>query len=198
MEAKVESGAILTDAFDPNSLQRLDELVYAYYDVDDEERALIHDTRALWIPSATPSRATETIPALQPSTGAERDAYLSTMVEKLNQRAARGGRQIRGNRVVSRSTGAGIVILERASTSPVVLATEVDSPDALDRAIERIQEVTGDGRGSVEALRDLKFFSAEEIYVLKPLARRYWTPTAALNDADEITAAILSTWGKTR
>jgi hypothetical protein len=37
----------------------------------------------------------------------------------------------------------------------------------------------------------LRVFDGRHIHILKPLALRFWTRTAALNDADEIAAAIL-------
>ncbi len=44
---------------------------------------------------------------------------------------------------------------------------------------------------SIRQLRDLKVFDGQDLYMFKPLARRHWTQTAAMNDADEILAAIL-------
>jgi hypothetical protein len=41
-------------------------------------------------------------------------------------------------------------------------------------------------------MRNLKIFDGNELHILKPLERRFWTKTSALNDADEIAAAILS------
>ena len=46
--------------------------------------------------------------------------------------------------------------------------------------------------GSVEVLRGVKVFERDTLYLLKPLSRRFWTKTAALNDADDIAATILS------
>jgi hypothetical protein len=40
--------------------------------------------------------------------------------------------------------------------------------------------------------RNLKVFVGDKLYLLKPLIRRHWTKTAAINDADEIAAAILA------
>ncbi|NJL28852.1 MAG: hypothetical protein HC897_13650 [Thermoanaerobaculia bacterium] len=46
--------------------------------------------------------------------------------------------------------------------------------------------------GSLELTRNLKVFDGQTLYLLKPLALRFWTRSAALNDADEIAAAILT------
>ena len=41
--------------------------------------------------------------------------------------------------------------------------------------------------------RGFTLFERDRAYVLKPLARRHWTRTAALNDADAMFAAMLET-----
>jgi hypothetical protein len=46
-------------------------------------------------------------------------------------------------------------------------------------------------QGSIRQMRDLKVFDENDLYVLKPFSQRYWTDTAALNDADELMMAIL-------
>jgi len=42
-----------------------------------------------------------------------------------------------------------------------------------------------------EAPRGLKVFDRNTLSLIKPLAQRFWTRTAALNDADDIAATIL-------
>lgn len=42
-----------------------------------------------------------------------------------------------------------------------------------------------------ELARGVKVFDGDRLYIVKPLSRRYWTETAALNDADEIAGSIL-------
>jgi len=46
-------------------------------------------------------------------------------------------------------------------------------------------------RGGGEMVRGLKVFDKDQLHIVKPLMLRFWTQTAALNDADEIASAIL-------
>jgi hypothetical protein len=44
---------------------------------------------------------------------------------------------------------------------------------------------------AVTAARGITVFDQENLYLLKSIGYRYWTETAALNDADEIAGTIL-------
>jgi hypothetical protein len=39
-------------------------------------------------------------------------------------------------------------------------------------------------------------FDGDRLYLVKPIGQRFWTETAALNDADEIASAILMQTGQ--
>jgi hypothetical protein len=43
----------------------------------------------------------------------------------------------------------------------------------------------------VEIIRGIKIFDGDRLYLVKPIGQRFWTQTAALNDADEIAGTIL-------
>jgi hypothetical protein len=58
--------------------------------------------------------------------------------------------------------------------------------------LDRIRQAYRKQLGSVELLRGVKVFDKNTIYLFKPLRLRFWTRTAALNDADAIAASILS------
>ena len=177
---------------------RLDRLVSDYYGIDDWEQALIEDTLRLWIPSATPRR-NNLPPTLQPSTKPERQTYGSQLLGCLNTWAKGSDRCVSARIVRCAPAGLGIVHLTRVVAGAARSATpEVESPEELDRILERIQGVLDHGGLNLRYRRNLKVFAGEDLYILKPLSKRYWCRTAALNDADEIAAAILSRHGRTR
>jgi hypothetical protein len=62
----------------------------------------------------------------------------------------------------------------------------------LDKALGRLSVLLPEETKSMRLLRNVKVFGEDTLDILKPLARRYWTRTSALNDADEIAAAILT------
>ena len=64
--------------------------------------------------------------------------------------------------------------------------------DELLKAIDNLQRTAAKGHGTFEIVRGLKVFHENLLYITKPLGQRFWTNTAALNDADEIAATILT------
>lgn len=58
-------------------------------------------------------------------------------------------------------------------------------------ALDRLQRGAAKRFGTLELVRGLKVFDGNLLYITKPLGQRFWTRTAALNDADEIASDIL-------
>ena len=54
-----------------------------------------------------------------------------------------------------------------------------------------LERMLGRKPNAFELTRGVKVFDGDRLYVVKPLGQRYWTETAALNDADEIAGSIL-------
>lgn len=171
-------------------------IIYQYYDVDELERILIEDTAGIVIPSATPRRSSRRVraPALELSKQEERSQYLATLCRMLNEWANRGTYRFHARSVISGATGLGVVVLERASRNRLLaeVGQERRSAKDLDDVLARIRPVLSQHGGSLEFSRNLKVFDGQTLYLLKPLALRFWTRSAALNDADEIAAAILT------
>ena len=171
----------------------LDELVLAYFDVDSWEEALINDTVKVWIPSATPHRDEKSIPALEPSSHTHRLEYMNLLLEALNTWAQRSDRRIEGDTIISLEADLGVISLRKVDKhSTQIQFSEAASSEELDRALQRLDSLLPEETKSMRLLRNLKIFDGNNLDILKPLACRYWTKTAALNDADEIAAAILT------
>ena len=58
-------------------------------------------------------------------------------------------------------------------------------------ALERLRKVTSRKLNTLELIRGAKVFDRDRLYLVKPIGQRFWTETAALNDADEIAGTIL-------
>lgn len=171
----------------------LDQLVFTYFDIDSWEQALIEDTVQVWIPSATPRRDEKSIPALEPSREIHRFDYMKLLLEALNTWAKRSDRRIEGGIIVSQEANMGIVSLRKVDRfSAQMPVTHEESSEKLDTALQRLSDLLPEETKSIRLLRNLKIFDGDRLDILKPLARRYWTKTAALNDADEIAAAVLT------
>lgn len=97
---------------------------------------------------------------------------------------------MRGQAVASSNLGIGIAVLQigpRNGSDARLLAM----PDDLLPVLARLREVTSVPINTVTLLRGIKVFDGDRLYLVKPIGQRFWTETAALNDADEIAGAIL-------
>ncbi|MCF2150406.1 SAM-dependent methyltransferase [Desmonostoc muscorum LEGE 12446] len=176
-----------------NEKDELLKYVYEYYDIDEYEQILINDTINISIPSIQPNRSTWPIPTLVRSEPQERKEYLKLLCDVLNTWARKGQYTIIGNVIRSLKMGAAIIVLDRKiNVEQSWVDIEQESTQELDTILRRIIRLLPHQQGSISFLRNLKVFDQDKLYIFKPLARRFWTKTSALNDADEIAAAILS------
>jgi hypothetical protein len=167
-----------------------ERLVEEYFDVDNIERMLIADTNAIIIPSVRPTRARPNVPTIRPTNYEHRVMYLRLLCDTLND-WANTAYQVHGRTAVDDAVGVGLVVLEKTPRG--------QPPSRLDAAIEdvqsviiRLQHTAAKSYGSFELVRGLKVFDKNLLYITKPLGQRFWTTTAALNDADEIATTILT------
>ena len=87
--------------------------------------------------------------------------------------------------------GVGMVILEKTKRDEKPTQLSATDGDLL-KALDHLQRTAARDRGTFELVRGLKIFHKNLLYITKPLGQRFWTNTAALNDADEIAATILT------
>ena len=167
-----------------------DEHLYEYFDIIDVERALIEDTEQVVIESILPKRASATLPTLKEATTDYRRRYVDMLCRTLNDWTREGPYRIHGRTYASSTSGVATVILDRTRNGPPPAGAENDGA-ALMTVLDNLQRTFAKELGSIELLRGVKVFDKETLYLFKPLAQRFWTRTAALNDADDIAATIL-------
>ena len=83
-----------------------------------------------------------------------------------------------------------MAVLEKMHPSEVALSISEAGNDILG-ALDRLRKLPSSGHKAVNPIRGLMVFDRNQLYVVKPIGQRYWTETAALNDADEIAGTIL-------
>jgi type I restriction-modification system DNA methylase subunit len=166
--------------------------VYRYYQIDELEQVLINDTVNCWIPSSTPNRGSPNIPTLKDSTKPERLEYLTLLCDLLNTWSRRGGYQVSGKIIFASNSKMAVIVLQKVLSQDVSPLNEHTSSPELDAVISIILNLLPSHEGSIAYYRNLKVFDRDKLYILKPLAYRFWSKTTALNDADEIAAAILT------
>jgi hypothetical protein len=167
-----------------------ERLIEEYFDVDAYEKMLIEDTDTLIIPSVRPSRKTLRVPTLQPSSPGQRDDYTRLLSDMLNGWAQGSVYQVHGRHAASSSTGVGMVVLEKVRRADQP-AERQSSEDDVMATLHRLQRTIARAYSTLELMRGIKVFHERSLFIIKPLSRRFWTRTAALNDADEIAATII-------
>jgi len=68
---------------------------------------------------------------------------------------------------------------------------EASLEDRVTQALDSIRKTTARDGTVFSRLRGFALYEPDRVHILKPLNRRHWTRTAALNDADEILARMM-------
>ena len=90
---------------------------------------------------------------------------------------------------VSSRMGIGLVVLEKIGREDAA-SPDIDNDDLLP-ALERLRAASSSSVNSLDLSRGVKVFDGNRLCIVKPIGRRHWSETAALNDADEIAGSIL-------
>ena len=168
----------------------IEPLLYEYYQISDREKMLIEDTDKIFEPSSTPASLITRIPTLKPSSFKDRKDYVQLLCEVLNTWAKRGWVRVSGEVKISTRLGLGIVSLRK--TKSIKPYRETSATSEFESALGRVKSSLPINISRNEYLRGLKIFEKSQLHIMKPLDMRHWTKTAALNDGDELAAAILS------
>jgi hypothetical protein len=166
------------------------KLIEEYFDIDDIERMLIADTAKIIIPSVRPSRGKPNVPTVKQGDDTLRASYTKLLCDRLNG-WAKQEYKVHGKTVADPSIGVGMVVLEKTRREERPAQLSATDRELL-KAIDSLQRTAAKGHGTFELVRGVKVFHKNLLYITKPLGQRFWTNTAALNDADEIAATILT------
>ena len=187
---RAKEAVIGRDEIVAQAITATEKLVEEYFDVDDIERMLIADTDTIIIPSVRPTRARPDVPTIQPTNHEHRAMYTRLLCDTLNDWANKEY-QVHGRTAVDARVGVGLVVLEKTQRGQLPAHLDAAIEDVLS-VIIRLQQTAAKSYGTFELVRGLKVFDKNLLYITKPLGQRFWTNTAALNDADEIATTILT------
>ena len=84
----------------------------------------------------------------------------------------------------------GVTILQKTLSGEPAFRQPEEFGDLL-ITLNRLRKVTSRKLNTFELFRGAKVFDRNRLYLVKPIGQRFWTQTAALNDADEIAGTIL-------
>jgi hypothetical protein len=195
--AAKEASGVLADRQDIMHVASgsIEILIHEYLDILPLEKTLVDDTVRIIIPSVRPSRANPIIPTIKPSTQKDQDLYVRRLCDTLNGWAKTGPVTVQGRAAGSSTLGIGVAILKRNRPGEVSSGPPNDLGDLL-TALEHLRGITSQKLNTLELIRGAKVFDRDRLYLVKPIGQRFWTETAALNDADEIAATILMQTGQ--
>jgi hypothetical protein len=167
----------------------VETFIEEYFDILPIEKVLVDDTTSVIIPSVRPTRSRQTIPTISPSTRNQQDLYLARLCGTLNSWSREKRFVVDGRTSVSETLGVGVAVLRKYRTGdvPQPESSDVDLLSALDH----LRNITTQKLNTFELIRGAKIFNGDQLYLVKPIGQRFWTETAALNDADEIAGTIL-------
>ena len=173
-----------------DAMRNIEPLVYEYYGISEREQMLIEDTVTIFKRSMMPTSISKIVPTIKESTFEQRKEYIDLLCGILNSWAKRSPFKVSGKTEYSNKQGTSIVTLWKSRKFEHY--KENQTSDELQAVLGNIQQALSENKGRFEYRRNLKVFNGNNLYILKPLARRNWTKTAAINDADEIAAKILT------
>ena len=171
---------------------RIKKLVYEYYEIAPWEEVLIDDTANIFAKSATPSSIhSPKLNTLAPTKTEHREAYAELLCKSINTWCRRTPLKVSANVKVASDLGLGLLVLTKSEKKEKYTEGVVSNSE-ITELLQMIQRSLLVETGSHLAIQKrYVHFERDCVYMIKPLEMRYWTQTAALNDADEIFAAML-------
>ena len=177
--------------------ESIETLIDEYFDILPLEKALIDDTVRVIIPSVRPGRASSIIPTIMPSTQSQQEKYVLRLCDTLNWWTKNGQVTVQGYVMSSLALGVAVAVLRKQRKGEVVdPAPEPPDAENLLSALDRLRGAISQKLNTLELIRGAKLFDRDQLYLVKPIGQRFWTETAALNDADEIVGTILMQTGQ--
>ena len=164
-------------------LEKLDRLAYDYFCLSDEEIILVEDTVKKIIPAVQPSRGS--FPDIwKPSDSNDRKEYVSTLVGNITDWI--DSDYTVGARLEAYNKDLAVLCLslrEGQNQSEYVENDDTSVGEALSDLLEHIHQPLP---GNFQLMPDFRVFIDKNLYLVKPVQKRFWLRSAALADADAI------------
>lgn len=171
---------------------KVELLIEEYFDILPAEKALVEDTNRVIIESTRPTRARLQVPTLTPATPVQQRSYSDRVCKMLNGWAKRGQFIVHGQTHGSASLGVGIAVFEKVERAQAAVPPlDNNSNNDLIRLLDGVRKAIPRKHATLDVVRGVTVFDGNRLYVVKPIGQRFWTQTAAMNDADDIAATIL-------
>jgi hypothetical protein len=165
---------------------KLESLIEEYFGIQEPEGILVRDTVQTVTTSIQPTFARMPVPSIVPASSEQRQRYVERICNTLNAWAKRNA--VSGFTVASHSLGVAVVILDRGAK---IATPSSDDNNQLLSTLERIRAIGVSAQQPIALPRDVMVFDRSRLYLVKSIAHRFWTESAALNDADQVASTLL-------
>lgn len=175
----------------------LEPLVYKYFNLNRYEIMHVEDTCKIISPSATPTSPTIPTKTTDQTSPVERKLYADLLCKTLNKwsksdQSGNDDPSFYFAAELASFVDVGMVLLTLTQAGSPTSPCEVTANGQLKKALSRITKSSSYEQGSFTYLRGKIFASGKKIHILKQDMRAHWMRTSALNDADQIFQAIVS------
>jgi hypothetical protein len=180
---------LLHDSLVQDARAELYKYVCDYFEISEWEQQLISDTIEIFRPSSTPtSLDSKTLLTAKPSTPEHRMGYAETLLKTFRSWSSTQRHLCASSNISSRS---GLALITLFVSDKSMQYAETESDDRVSDVLASIRKTSARNGAQFSRLRGFILYEPDRVHILKPLARRHWTNTAALNDADEILARMM-------
>ena len=178
---------------DRDVLEVIDGLAYEFFCLSEEERILVEDTVEQIIPAVQPSRGAA--PEIwSASTSSDRRTYARTLVDNLVD-WFEGDCSI-GTCLMARNDDLAVLRMSlRDEPGAFDYSEDDDAPvgAALTRLGEHLHQPL---QGNFQSMPDFRAFIDRDLFLVKPIAKRFWLRSAALADANAIVVDLHEVTGR--
>jgi hypothetical protein len=183
----------------------LETLIYSYFELTEQEIALVEDTIHVFEPSSTPTTwntpKTVTLDPLEktkiePYASQALGAYANTLTNTLNTWAEAEGSsyRVRAEGGTDEQTGLSMVTVSLSSTDRPFQQKPISRN--LAGKLKNFHRLAQMDHGTLIYQRDILLFQGRQIHIVRPNILLNWTRTAALNDAARIYGEIAFAHGE--
>lgn len=164
-------------------LSKVDEHAYDYFCLSDDEITLIEDAVEYVLPSVQPHRGS--FPQIwKTTTEGERAQYAQALVGALGDWF--GEDQVVNVRLEAHNGDLAVLRLILCSRNKKVSYTERGDTAVRDLLAELFSNMQQPLPGNFQLMPDFRIFQGSDLYLVKPMQRRFWLRSSALADAHSV------------
>ncbi|MGB5864854.1 MAG: N-6 DNA methylase [Sulfitobacter sp.] len=172
-------------------LEEIDQIVFDYYGLDEQDIAIIQDTFQYIIPAMQPRRNAGLQKIWENSRPEQRVEYATTICSALKPYF----REPVSAALIAKSRDLAVLKLSIGKTSQPYSEDQLKEVGVFLESISSILPTPLPG--NFQQIPDLRFVIGPDMYLVKPIQVRHWLRSTALADAEQIAAELSATIART-